>query len=499
MLFDDKVQQIKQAWTAYQMNELSHDNFEEILKKLWLQASKPESFPLETINEDIGRDKRELAKFREYAVGIPNYSSVRLKRTRGSKGDTFNEADFETCGINHDHLFDELKTSLSEKLEQLGISYSDEVLLFKLIWKYLDIHIHSLENRLEASAPQNYKPAVPDYVGQAESKTANSDLLFSKIYQKFIEHKVGAGLSANMQKDYVRYLSDWSALADDKPIEEYKRKDIKVFLQSMMSVPKRNKAIYKNIQVSQLLEMEIPADDLLSPKSVSGYKKWLQGVFAYARNELELIEVSPTDNLGLKLKASTSYASYDSDEIACFISDAKTRVSSDWKKWVVLVALYSGARLGEIVQLAKKDIKAAPDSDRYYFHITNEGEHQNVKTENSIRQIPIHNKLIEEGFMQFVASAKEMLFPKVDSKKVTSWFYRYRVSLGIEGIDDFGQRKVFHSFRHSFITEAKNNGVDIHKLQQVVGHEKTSFGITDRYTHAAPLKALFEVVDSIQY
>ncbi|WP_394391010.1 tyrosine-type recombinase/integrase [Shewanella woodyi] len=58
---------------------------------------------------------------------------------------------------------------------------------------------------------------------------------------------------------------------------------------------------------------------------------------------------------------------------------------------------------------------------------------------------------------------------------------------------------MFHSFRHTFITKSRSHGVELGLLQEVVGHEKFESGITRRYTHSYPLKALLTVVDNIQY
>ncbi len=76
---------------------------------------------------------------------------------------------------------------------------------------------------------------------------------------------------------------------------------------------------------------------------------------------------------------------------------------------------------------------------------------------------------------------------------------RFRDDLGIERFDDFGNRKVFHSFRHSFITKSRGSGIPVEHVQQVVGHEKTSAGMTDRYTKRQPLKEVLDVVDKVRY
>ena len=58
---------------------------------------------------------------------------------------------------------------------------------------------------------------------------------------------------------------------------------------------------------------------------------------------------------------------------------------------------------------------------------------------------------------------------------------------------------MLHSLRHTFITKARAAGVATGLIQQVVGHEKSGAGITDRYTHSFPLKDVLVVGDSVGY
>lgn len=66
-------------------------------------------------------------------------------------------------------------------------------------------------------------------------------------------------------------------------------------------------------------------------------------------------------------------------------------------------------------------------------------------------------------------------------------------------VNDYGERLVFHSLRHTFITKARAAGINNVLVQQVVGHEKRGSGQTDRYTHTFQLKDVLKVVDVVQF
>lgn len=66
-------------------------------------------------------------------------------------------------------------------------------------------------------------------------------------------------------------------------------------------------------------------------------------------------------------------------------------------------------------------------------------------------------------------------------------------------VNEMGERVVFHSVRHTFITKARSQGTSTVLVQQVIGHEKSGAGMTDRYTHNYQLKDLLPVVDAVSF
>ena len=62
-------------------------------------------------------------------------------------------------------------------------------------------------------------------------------------------------------------------------------------------------------------------------------------------------------------------------------------------------------RLNEICQLYCEDIKC--NGRVWYFQLTDERDNQSLKNKQSKRLVPIHKKLIEMGFIDFVKEVKE--------------------------------------------------------------------------------------------
>lgn len=149
--------------------------------------------------------------------------------------------------------------------------------------------------------------------------------------------------------------------------------------------------------------------------------------------------------------------------------------------WVIALAYATGARLEEICQLRISHVKTADSIP--YLHITNLDEEGNVvgkiKNKSSIRNIPIHNSLIDAGFLRYVSNLKtEFLFSDLKPDTFASrggnwskWYSRYvRKTLGITN-----RKKTFHSFRHTFkdlCLGANLGGEEI--AEALLGHSTTN-------------------------
>lgn len=97
-----------------------------------------------------------------------------------------------------------------------------------------------------------------------------------------------------------------------------------------------------------------------------------------------------------------------------------------------------------------------------------------VKNASSWRNVPLHPTLLKLGFAEYAKQQKGPLFPALKPDKYgklstvfSTWFGKHLTALGITD-----SRKVFHSFRHSFIqvckTQAKHIPPEVREA--IVGH-----------------------------
>jgi len=116
------------------------------------------------------------------------------------------------------------------------------------------------------------------------------------------------------------------------------------------------------------------------------------------------------------------------------------------RKWMPLIALFTGMRKEEIAQLTVTDIITENGSGVHFIDINRNGG-KKTKNVNSIRRIPIHDTLLKLGFLDYVRTRKGKLFDETGTA-VSKAFVRYLVKLGIKQDGDRGM--VLHSFRDTF-------------------------------------------------
>ena len=178
-------------------------------------------------------------------------------------------------------------------------------------------------------------------------------------------------------------------------------------------------------------------------------------------------------------------------------------------KWITLLMLYHGLRPSEACQLHSNDITVIDGIN--VIHVTNEGMSQQLKTAQSRRIVPLHQKLIELGFIDFVQTINDRTSK---NSQLTSnplfhyqpssdgvWSHKFCREFGkLLGQLHFiaGKRPTAYSFRHTFIDELKQLQIEESMVAQIVGHvyHNITYG---RYGKQYDVKTLKPVVDKVEY
>jgi len=171
--------------------------------------------------------------------------------------------------------------------------------------------------------------------------------------------------------------------------------------------------------------------------------------------------------------------------------------------WAPLIALHSGLRSEEVLQLAMDDIQVV---DGVLCFVIQQRPGQTLKSEAARRKVPVHKNLIELGFLHLVAlrkregdarlfpwlerSASKMTFTESFSKRFT----KYRKDHGVyeKGLD-------FHAFRTTFNQSLIRTECLDSQRRFLVGHVDRDVGITNYAPEGFAMSALKRRVDAVAY
>jgi integrase len=155
-----------------------------------------------------------------------------------------------------------------------------------------------------------------------------------------------------------------------------------------------------------------------------------------------------------------------------------------WVKEIVLFALHTGMRMGEILCLDWKGV------DLFRKTVTV------FRSKNGERRtIPINQTVLEllKGRLKVRPLNTDLVFYSKTHTLVDCNNLRrdFRSALSKAKIEDFH----FHDLRHTFATRLVQAGVDIYKVQRLLGHKSPI--MTQRYTHHYPesLRDGVEILD----
>lgn len=238
---------------------------------------------------------------------------------------------------------------------------------------------------------------------------------------------------------------------------------------------RRFSALHPGLQVNDVLTSHVEAfrDALIAEQLSAGtVRKQVGAIAAMLQGAVEEGVLITNPARGVVPRAPrerTERIDFDGDELAAIFGspvyargERPAAGAGDAAFWLPLLALYTGARQGEIGAMCVEDVREAEGV--IFLDVLTE----HLRSDAAMRRpVPIHPDLLKLGFLQFAEmqrrAGQTRLFHELhaDNKgKITGnwskWFARYlRQTVGIRD-----SRKTFDSFRHTFLAMCREAGVD---------------------------------------
>lgn len=250
-------------------------------------------------------------------------------------------------------------------------------------------------------------------------------------------------------------------------------------------------------------------------KTASDRLKYVSSMLKFASRELEWLDRHPWDGIEIDYTTETVRKPWTPEHIGAFyalplftsyaLPQRAARAGADAAYWVPLLGLFTGARVGELVQLRVADVA---QTDGVWCLDINAEEGKRLKTENSRRLVPVHTELIRLGFLDYVQDIRDAghtsLWPTMhlNEEKPSLGFSRWFNETPRKAVKDSEGKPVdipdFHSLRHLVRSTMAEANIPEPDQDLVTGHASRGSTGTRVYRHAATEK-LKTAVEAIQY
>ncbi|EGQ9060138.1 tyrosine-type recombinase/integrase [Vibrio parahaemolyticus] len=217
----------------------------------------------------------------------------------------------------------------------------------------------------------------------------------------------------------------------------------------------------------------------------------------------ELINTNPFAQVKLPTKSTSSHSQrqrWGEKELTRLFSSRAFQEQDLSFQWASKVMVLHGCRPSEACQLRVADIHI--DGPIPIISFTDSGEQQHLKNLSSKRQVPIHKRLLESGFLDYVKERQQQkqaqLFDFIPRGKDFDWSKDFRDIMGdVLTACGFkaGSRPTAYSFRHTFVDELKQANIEEHVVAQIVGHKNASMTY-GHYGKQLPVEKLVDAVNA---
>jgi integrase len=372
--------------------------------------------------------------------------------------------------------------------------------------------------------------------------TKNADMRASVLMEQFLAAKA-SHWKPDRQERMRKMCGRFVELMEDPLLTDINRQFVQAYRKQLLLLPSDVKAARKKHSTSSLKALIKLADDhgeeRLAETTALDYVDKLSEMLGWAAIE-EYMQRNPAK--GISGAASPRARVREQDQRQQFSSDELNKIfSAEWFVegagkansagrfreyqphyfWLPLLGLYTGGRVNELAHLYLADIKQDVAGTLYIdFNLEGAGKvdddqgvetstagDKSLKTINSVRQVPMHGKLIELGLPLYASALKaaghDRLFPDLShhhvegyGKSAGAWFNERYLGNKLQIARD--GKKTFHSLRHTLTTALYVADVPPPKVAQVLGHERGESISETRYNKdkiPSELQAYVDMVD----
>ncbi len=454
--------------------------------------------------EEINGEERILrTQLEQNYDGVLEHIEKEIARIIKSKDLTIDSKSLEFKELRKQFL--ELRLIRSkwkkELLEDSGKSVND---FRNEIYKKFNIEGEQLTPVIENYAPEPTQP----YLVEKDDKPSQIDVSpkLSEMKEEFIGERLLSGFSPKSTRELESTIDDLIEIIGDIPILKVTPNNARDFKKIISSLPKyRNQSPrYRGLTIKQILSLD--GVEGQEPKNINKLIYRVRVFFKWLKNNYsEYVPQNHFDGLSIQEKKFDKPRDIFTNKELHKIFDTTPFLNNTIRNphrrnklasyFVPIIAIHTGMRLEEICQLRLEDVYKEGTVDIIRVTISKETK---LKTVTSQRIVPIHENLKRVGFLEYCnymkKQKKERVFWDLTKSRdgygrnIGRYFMEYLRKVGVYEF----QSKVFHSLRHTFITNLLQNGVREEVVNGLCGHKQKTMSTTIYFKGGFPSDLLYE-------
>jgi integrase len=274
-----------------------------------------------------------------------------------------------------------------------------------------------------------------------------------------------------------RIMADF--FGNGKSLAAINREDAARLVDFLQTIPSNAAKRYKSLSLVEAAKREakLPKKRLLHPETADDYLSGLSAMLNYAI-EVGWLQENPLKGRTIRERlpklVKRNRQTLTPDEMTRvfsspdFLKQKRGKLAARF--WIPLLCLFHGTRANEVAGMHGADVREHAGISFLNLKDTKE---RRLKTESSARLVPVHQKLIDMGFLEYVAKRREedpsgFLFAGLSRNSngsmadgIGKWWQRLVIStLGPPPSDGATGARGIHSLRHSWATAAHAAGLN---------------------------------------
>ncbi|MBX8511928.1 tyrosine-type recombinase/integrase [Pseudomonas cichorii] len=182
------------------------------------------------------------------------------------------------------------------------------------------------------------------------------------------------------------------------------------------------------------------------------------------------------------------------DQVVTMMEQANALPATSWERWGFSLLALTGARVGEVMQLGKADIKEV--SGHWCIHINEEGDDKSVKTKHSVRLVPLTDGAFGFNLKEFLQAVEDGYLPSSNPVSAARKAGHLRTFTKDALGDNRTEFQTLHSVRHHMASSFQAQGISVAFAQAILGHSSQTMTY-DTYGSGVPVKTLAGVLRGV--